>query len=86
MTPTSNSILDIETAPLEALGRLGAIATRDNRQSGLIWANFLRAWHNAENGGSDPTDLWNVDAGVADDLGFEPEINAICQLWRGAKP
>jgi hypothetical protein len=93
----------IETAPLEALGRLCAIAKRDTGQSRRV-ANFLLAWHNAEeNGGWDPTDLWNVDAAVADDLltvlklasercqypgelGFEPEINAIWQLWRGPKP
>ena len=59
-------------------------------------ANFLLAWHNAEeNGGWDPTDLWNVDTAIAEDmlavlklakdshrypgdLGFEPEIEAIC--------
>jgi hypothetical protein len=65
-------------------------------------ANFLLAWHNAEeNGGWDPTDLWNLDSTVAEDLltvlklaresrrypgdlGFEPEIRAIWQLWRGS--
>jgi hypothetical protein len=96
-------MLGIETAPLEALGRLCAIARRDTGQSRRI-ANFLLAWHNAEeNGGWDPTDLWNVDTAVAEDLlivlklasdsrrypgdlGFEPEINAIWQLWRGPKP
>jgi hypothetical protein len=32
-------------------------------------ADFLLAWHNAaENGGWDPTDLWNVDAAIADDM------------------
>jgi hypothetical protein len=32
-------------------------------------ANFLLAWHNAEeNGGWDPVDLWNVDAAIADDI------------------
>ena len=96
-------MLGIETAPLEALGRLCAIARRDTGQSRRV-ANFLLAWHNAEeNGGWDPTDLWNVDTVVAEDLrtvlklasesrwypgdlGFEPEIKAIWQLWRGPKP
>ena len=95
-------MLGIETAPLEALGRLCAIARRDTGQSRRV-ANFLLAWHNAEeNGGWDPTDLWNVDAAVAEDiltvlklastsrkypgdLGFEPEVKAIWQLWRGTK-
>ena len=32
-------------------------------------ANFLPAWHNAEqNEGWDPTDLWNVDTAVAEDM------------------
>ncbi len=93
-------MLGIETAPLEALGRLCAIARRDTGQSRRV-ANFLLAWHNAqENGGWDPTDLWNVDTAVAEDLlivlklasesrrypgdlGFEPEMQAIWQLWRG---
>ena len=34
-------------------------------------ANYLLAWHNAEeNGGWDPIDLWNVDDTVADDMLF----------------
>jgi hypothetical protein len=96
-------MLGIETAPLEALGRLCAIARRDTGQSRRV-ACFLLAWHNAEeNGGWDPTDFWNVDTAVAEDilavlklacdsrkypgdLGFEPEITAIWQLWRGPKP
>lgn len=96
-------MLGIETAPLQALGRLCVIARRDTGQSRRV-ANFVLAWHNAEeNGGWDPTDLWNVDTAVAEDLltvlklasesrkypgdlGFEPEIKAIWQLWRGPKP
>jgi hypothetical protein len=36
------------------------IAKRDTGQSRRV-ANFLLAWHNPEeNGGWDPTDLWNV--------------------------
>ena len=61
-------MLGIETAPLEALGRLCQIAKRDTGQSRRV-ANFLLAWHNAEeNGGWDPTDLWNVDTAIAEDM------------------
>lgn len=61
-------MLGIDTAPLEALARLCAIARRDTGQSRRV-ADFLLAWHNGqENGGWDPTDLWNVDAAVADDM------------------
>ena len=88
-------MLDKEIAALEALGRLCQIAKRDTGQSRRV-ANFLLAWHNPEeNGGWDPTDLWNVDTAIAEDmlavlklakdshrypgdLGFEPEIEAIC--------
>lgn len=83
--------------------RSGVIAYRDTGQSRRI-ANFLLAWHNAEeNGGWDPADLWNVGTAVADDLlivlklasesrrypgdlGFDLEIKAIWQLWRGPRP
>jgi len=96
-------MLGIDTAPLEALRRLCKIARRDTGQSRRV-ADFLRAWHNApENGGWDPTDLWNTDAEIAadfftvlrlaleshkypGDLGFEPEIHAIWELWRSPKP
>jgi hypothetical protein len=30
-------------------------------------ADFLLAWHNAADGW-DPTDLWNVDDAIADDM------------------
>jgi hypothetical protein len=51
-----------------ALERLIQIARRDTGQSCRI-ANFLLAWHNAEeNGGWDPTDLWNVDDAIAEDM------------------
>jgi hypothetical protein len=53
---------------LEALGRLCAIAMRDTGQAKRV-ADFLLAWHNdAENGGWDPTDLWNVDRAIAEDI------------------
>jgi ParB family chromosome partitioning protein len=51
-----------------ALERLLRVAGRDTGQSRRV-ANFLLAWHNAEeNGGWDPVDLWNVDAAIADDM------------------
>ncbi|MGH9640150.1 MAG: DUF7673 family protein [Bryobacteraceae bacterium] len=57
-----------ETVPLEALARLCAIARRDTGQARGV-ADFLLAWHNAaENGGWDPTDMWNVDATIAGDM------------------
>ncbi|HEX7362267.1 MAG TPA: hypothetical protein VF283_17385 [Bryobacteraceae bacterium] len=95
--------MPVETAPLEALARLCTIARRDTGQSRRV-ADFLLAWHNAtENGGWDPTDLWNVDAAIARDMltvlqtiptqpgkypgevGFQPEIEQIWQLWRAPK-
>ena len=52
----------------EALGRLLRIARQDTGQARRV-ANFLLAWHNAdENGGWDPVDTWNVDAAIADDM------------------
>jgi hypothetical protein len=49
--------VDKQTAQ-RALGRLISIASRDTGQSRRL-ANFLLAWHNAEeNGGWDPVDLW----------------------------
>ena len=59
---------DDQLTSLEALGRLLKVAQRDTGQSRRV-ANFLLAWHNAEeNGGWDPVDLWNLDAGIADDM------------------
>jgi hypothetical protein len=52
----------------EALARLLSLARGDTGQARRI-ANFLLAWHNAEeNGGWDPTELWNVDDAIADDM------------------
>lgn len=52
--------MDTHTEGLEALRRLIPIALRDTGQSRRV-ANFLLAWHNAEeNGGWDPVDLWNL--------------------------
>ena len=51
-----------------ALARLLPIAQTDTGQARRI-ADFLLAWHNAEeNGGWDPTDLWNVDDSIAEDM------------------
>jgi hypothetical protein len=52
----------------QALGRLLQIAAGSTGQSRKV-ADFLLAWHNAEeNGGWDPVDLWSVDAAIADDM------------------
>ena len=51
-----------------ALERLLTIADTDTGQARRV-ANFLLAWHNAdENGGWAPTDLWNVDDEAAQDI------------------
>ena len=52
----------------DALGRLIRIARRDTGQVRRV-ADFLLAWHNAEeNGGWNPVDIWKVDAVIADDI------------------
>ena len=56
------------TAGHQALERLFSIAMRDTGQSRRA-ANFLLAWHNAEeNGGWNPTDLWGIDDQIAGDM------------------
>lgn len=84
---------------MAAIARLFAIAMGDTGQSRRV-ANFLLAWHNAEeNGGWDPTDMWNVDERIADDmllalivirhsfypdqLGFKVQIGRVWNEWRG---
>jgi hypothetical protein len=53
---------------LPSVARLMRIAMGDTGQCRRV-ADFLLAWHNAEeNGGWDPTDLWNVDASIAEDM------------------
>jgi hypothetical protein len=57
-----------DQAGFEALARLLDVARHDTGQSRRV-ADFLLAWHNAEeNGGWDPTDLWNVDTNIAEDI------------------
>lgn len=52
----------------DALTRLITIAKRDNGQSKRV-ADFLLSWWNATScGGFDLTDLWGVDAEIADDM------------------
>jgi len=52
----------------EALARLLRIARTDTGQARRV-ANFLLAWHNAEeNGGWGPADLWGVADAIADDM------------------
>ncbi len=51
-----------------AFHRLVAIAQRDTGQSRRV-ADFLLAWWNAgECGGFDLTNLWGVDASIAEDM------------------
>ena len=51
-----------------SVARLVRVAVGNTGQSRRV-ADFLLAWHNAqENGGWDPTDLWNLDAAIADDI------------------
>ena len=53
---------------MQSVARLMRIARGDTGQCRRV-ADFLLAWHNAEeNGGWDPTDLWNVDAAIAEDM------------------
>src|SRR5436309_13801285 len=53
---------------MQSVARLVRIAMGDTGQCRRV-ADFLLAWHNAEeNGGWDPTDLWNVDAAIAVDM------------------
>lgn len=57
-----------EQKAYEALARLLTIARGNSGQARRV-ANFLLAWHNAdENGGWDPVDLWNVDESLASDI------------------
>jgi hypothetical protein len=59
---------DRREAWMKSVARLMRIAMGDTGQCRRV-ADFLLAWHNAEeNGGWDPTDLWNVDAAIAEDM------------------
>ena len=59
---------DNQQAAWLALERLLRIARQDTGQARRV-ADFLLAWHNAEeNGGWNPVDLWSVDAAIADDM------------------
>ena len=56
------------TEQKESLERLIAIAQSDTGQARRV-ADFLLAWWNAgECGGFDLTNLWGVDASIADDM------------------
>jgi hypothetical protein len=74
--------VDKQTAQ-RALGRLISIASRDTGQSRRV-ADFLLSWHNAaENGGWDPTDLWNVDDEIADDMLAVLQFVRECHCYPG---
>jgi hypothetical protein len=56
------------TRPQAALERLVRIANGDSGQCRIV-GNFLLAWWNAaEYGGFDLTDVWAVDAAIAEDM------------------
>lgn len=58
----------IRNSPQAALERLVRIAAGDSGQCRIV-GNFLLAWWNAaEYGGFDLTDVWAVDAAIADDM------------------
>ena len=62
------TVAEEREAWLHSVARLIRIAMGSTGQCRRV-ADFLLAWHNAEeNGGWDPTDLWNVDATIADDI------------------
>ena len=68
------------TDPKAALERLIAIAQSDTGQARRV-ADFLLAWWNAgECGGFDLTNLWGVDASIAEDMvivfGYVARANA----------
>ncbi|MDQ1758208.1 hypothetical protein DAI43_24965 [Achromobacter xylosoxidans] len=58
----------LKKAGMDALQRLIEIARRDTQQSKRV-ADFLLSWWNATScGGFDLSDLWSVDAEIADDM------------------
>ncbi len=62
------TVAEEREAWLQSVARLMRISMGSTGQCRRV-ADFLLAWHNAEeNGGWDPTDLWNVDATIADDI------------------
>ena len=68
------------TEQKESLERLVAIAQSDTGQARRV-ADFLLAWWNAgECGGFDLTNLWGVDASIAEDMvivfGYVARANA----------
>ena len=64
----TQEILKLTGRQRAALERLIEVAHRDTGQSRKV-ANFLLAWWNAQEcGGFDPTDLWNVDRSIAEDM------------------
>jgi len=68
LKPRNETVAEEREAWLHSVARLMRIAMGGTGQCRRV-ADFLLAWHNAEeNGGWDPTDLWNVDATIADDI------------------
>ena len=64
-------------AGLAAVARLLVIAQTNSGQARRV-ADFLLAWHNAEeNGGWNPIDLWQLDTGIAQDVLLVTEFIAV---------
>jgi hypothetical protein len=68
LTVGENDLKPDSIAALAAVARLLAIAKTNSGQARRV-ADFLLAWHNAEeNGGWNPVDLWQLDTGIAQDI------------------
>ena len=68
MSADRNAFQPDSIAALAAVTRLLAIAKTNSGQARRV-ADFLLAWHNAEeNGGWNPVDLWQLDTGIAQDI------------------
>src|SRR5207302_11436870 len=58
-----------DRAEYRSVGSSAPPVRRDDSGQARRVAGFLLAWQNSEeNGGWDPTDLWNVDAAIAEDM------------------
>ncbi|SRR6266851_3740645 len=63
-----NALQPDSIAALAAVARLLGMAKTNSGQARRV-ADFLLAWHNAEeNGGWNPVDLWQLDTGIAQDI------------------
>jgi hypothetical protein len=66
--PDRNVFKPDSIAALAAVARLLVIAKTNSGKARRV-ADFLLAWHNAEeNGGWNPVDLWQLDTVIAHDI------------------